>query len=599
MLKRRNSILVGLLSCFSLLFSGCSFDFFGGDVTAKLNFSKLVLLVDSGKQLSLSVENGSGKISSSQYSYTWSSGNTEVATVSSSGYVTAVDAGTTDIIANVHVLKGNKNITAKCSVTVTDPNPVSVKLNKETAEIQQGRYLQLIATVEHSANKKVVWSSNSSEITVDQTGNIKASKDVSIGTEATITAMSVIDPKKSASCIVTVVPRVESELDYTLMYYMCGSTLEYDENKKTKEIGLISGDIEEILSVNLPESVKIIIQTGGSKKWSLSSSKIQGATSISNTKLQRWEVSNGKIQLIDTLDNNKMSTEDSFESFLKWGLNEYDAKQMSVVLSGHGSGIAGCIPDDNNNSDPLTISEFINATKDALSTSERTKFTWLGFDCCMMQCADIASVASTYFDYMVASQQSEIGEGWDHEVYLEDVALNSKISPSDLLPKISTSFVSSFETSVCSLEDPCYQAMSVLDLSKMNTFVSKFNDFVSRAGCSSRTNYNVYKTAFSNSLNDFGEKDNGLVDLKDFVVHIASQISGLKYDELLNALSDLVINNNYCSKYNVEPCGLNAFFPESADASGGLSIPKSSYQGQITKFSNYQSMCLSFGSFIY
>ena len=47
---------------------------------------------------------------------------------------------------------------------------------------------------------------------------------------------------------------------YTLMIYMCGSNLESRSGSATKNIA-------EMLSAEMPENTKVIIQTGGAKKW--------------------------------------------------------------------------------------------------------------------------------------------------------------------------------------------------------------------------------------------------------------------------------------------------------------------------------------------
>ena len=603
MLKRFKKTFLALLGFFPLLLSSCVFDFIVRPYRVTLNCTKCILPVNEEKQLSFTIEDRFGELKSTEYSYFWSSSNVDVAKVSSTGCVTAVDAGKAKIDLVIHILKNDYTWIESCSFTITDPEPVSITLNKQTAEVQEGKYIQLTANVEHTSHKQVTWKSSNNAIAVDNYGDVIATSYAKAGTKSTITATSLFDPTKSASCVVTVVEPLEIKLDYTIMYYMSGSTLEHDSSKTVLEadIGLISDDIKEILSVKVPDNVKLIIETGGSKKWNLGSEYIVGAESISNRYLQRWEVRDGKIQLIDQGlgANNKIATQDSFESFLKWGLGEYEAEQMGVVISGHGAGVGGCAPDDNNDSDYLSVKEMVNSAMNALSLSEREKFTWLGFDCCMMQCADLASVVSDYFDYMVASQESEYGEGWEHDVYLAELAKNTKIAPTELLPVVASSFVSSLDKIYCENNDPCYQTMSVLDLSKMDNFVTNFNSFVEEVGCSDTkiSDYYTYKEAFKYSYNNFGQKEYGLVDFKDFVVHINAVKSSTKTEGVLDALNDLVICNYHCSKYSIKPCGLNAFFPESADAKSRLQILKSDYEGDVTKFDKYQKMCLSFSNF--
>jgi len=127
----------------------------------------------------------------------WTSSSTKVATVSSTGKVTAKAPGAATI--TVTTVSGAK--TATCKVTVTQP-VISVKLNKTTLSLLKGKTTKLIPTINPSnaSNKKVTWkSSNKSIATVSSTGTVKGIKK---GT-AYIYVYSV-DGKKSAKCKVVV-----------------------------------------------------------------------------------------------------------------------------------------------------------------------------------------------------------------------------------------------------------------------------------------------------------------------------------------------------------------------------------------------------------
>ncbi len=131
---------------------------------------------------------------------TWSSNNTSVATVSSSGLVTANAKGT----ATITVKTNDGSKTATCLVTVELPVAVEgVYLNKSNLSFTSaGATEKLYATVypEDAANQAVTWtSSNTSVATVDSSGNVKA---VASGT-AIITATTA-DGGYTATCNVTV-----------------------------------------------------------------------------------------------------------------------------------------------------------------------------------------------------------------------------------------------------------------------------------------------------------------------------------------------------------------------------------------------------------
>ena len=117
----------------------------------------------------------------------WSSNDTSVATVDSSGMVTAIDVGTTFVTATTT----NDHI-ASCMITVEerpieDIPATSVTLSESTLTLTEGQTSQLTATVlpENATDKTVTWSSNATAVaTVDSDGMVTA---VGVGT-AVVTA---------------------------------------------------------------------------------------------------------------------------------------------------------------------------------------------------------------------------------------------------------------------------------------------------------------------------------------------------------------------------------------------------------------------------
>ena len=444
-------------------------------------------------------------------------------------------------------------------------------------------------------------SSNSNVASVSSSGVVSGHN---VGSaNISITLKSNTDVKTTVK--VSVVDEEVNHYDYTIMFYMCGSDLEYNVEAEPEErYPFFTEDIKEILSVpNIPDNVKIIIETGGTTHWSMPSQYLEGATKISSTNLQRWEVNNqtNKLKFVETLPTNYMATENSFSEFLSWGLDDYQAEQMGVVMSGHGGGIAGCVYDDNctsrvGNQDwqhTLRTFEVANAAKTALANSEKDKFTWIGYDCCVMQCADIATINSDYFEYMVASQENENATGWNHDVYLPYLMANTSITPAEFLPKICDAFLLDNHREDEHGEETCYQTLSVLDLSKADALVETFNSFCRILGTNALS-YAEAEHAFKSSLNRFGEKIFGLCDFDSLM----KQFVGYNVIGIRNAISDLVMYKSNCSKYSTEPCGVNAFFPLTLDKKYILQVGKEDYSNSLsTKFTYWQNMCVTYGKF--
>ena len=474
--------------------------------------------------------------------------------------------------------------------------------------LQGKKTKELSPTLSNSSikNPEFNFSSSNSEVAIVSSNGLVEGIKVGVA-NIYISLKSNTDVK--ATVKVTVVDEVKQHYDYTIMFYMCGSDLEYSaEEPEEQQNHYFTQDIQEILSVkDIPNTVKIIIETGGTTKWNMPGSYLEGASKISSTNLQRWEVDNGtnKLRHIETLPTNYMASESSFTEFLSWGLDDYEADQMGVVLSGHGGGIAGCAYDDNYTAKvgnqewqrTLRTFEVANAANAALSNSEREKFTWIGYDCCVMQCADIATINADYFEYMVASQENEMATGWNHDLYLPMIKANTKVAPELLLPEICDAFMLDNHHVDEIGDDICYQTQSVLDLSKVDALVTSFNTLSAKLGTGA-VGFGKAETAFKNSLNSFGDKVFGLADFTSFMTKLKSVDPMLDVAAVKTAIEDLVIYSNSCSKYKETPCGVNIFFPKSLDKKYMLQVGKEDYSNSLsTKFTYWQNMCVNNGKF--
>jgi uncharacterized protein YjdB len=137
---------------------------------------------------------------------TWTSSNTAVATVNSSGLVTAVAAGSATITAKT--ADGAKTSTSTVTVTSSSVSVSSVSVSPASTTVKLGGTFQLVASVAPSTatNKNVTWrSANNSIATVSTTGVVTG---VAAG-NVVITATTE-DGAKTSTCNVSVVVPVTS-----------------------------------------------------------------------------------------------------------------------------------------------------------------------------------------------------------------------------------------------------------------------------------------------------------------------------------------------------------------------------------------------------
>ena len=173
---------------------------------------------------------------------TWSSSNSSVATVTN-GTVKALKEGT----ATITVTTADGGFTDDCLITVEKAPVISVtgvSLNKNTIDLEIGKYQQLYAAVSPSnaTDKSVTWSTSDANIATITNGNIKGIKE---GT-ATIT-VTTTDGGFTDTCEVKVIKpevviHVESiSLNYENVILRLGETLQLEvtfnpSNATNKEI---------------------------------------------------------------------------------------------------------------------------------------------------------------------------------------------------------------------------------------------------------------------------------------------------------------------------------------------------------------------------
>ena len=182
-----------------------------------LSESDAIMYTDNTLQLTATVL----PTTTSNPSVSWSSSNTSVATVSSTGLVTAKSTGNAVITAKT---SDGTNLSATCNITVKRL-ATSISLNKTSATLYLDQTVQLTATVSpnNATDRSVVWSSSDNSIaTVSSTGLVSA---IATG-NATITATTADGSNLSATCEITVNAYVTSlTLDQSEVTILEGDTI--------------------------------------------------------------------------------------------------------------------------------------------------------------------------------------------------------------------------------------------------------------------------------------------------------------------------------------------------------------------------------------
>ena len=478
----------------------------------------------------------------------------------------------------------------------TPTNPTSISISPASVELAPGGSKNLAVNYTPSnanQNKEVTWSrySGSSNISVSSAGVVSVSSNATAGNTAVIRATLTNITSIYAQCTVTVVEQTQD--DQTILIYLCGSDLESNgQTSASSASGYASGDITEILKVgSQPDDVNVVIETGGAKCW-------KTTHGINKSYLERYHVANKSLIRDSQETKANMGLTSTLQSFLTWGVQTYPADRISLILWNHGGAMRGVCYDENYSSDCLTNSEVKTAvanTFTSLGRSTSDKFEWIGYDACLMQVQDIAEFNSQYFNYMVASEESEAGAGWDYDNWIDD-AYAKKTTP-NILKAICDSFLAEQGSS-------SDQTLSYLDLSYMSTYKSAWetmsstiNSMISSYG---KSNFQtLMKTCqyYGSDSDCEGYSYFGILDAKDVVNKIratsAFSSASTQTSAVLTAFNNLVAYSKAGTQAG-NSYGLCCFFPMK-DGSGYTCNTSSVYKASETNFTNWRSIVNSYG----
>ena len=472
--------------------------------------------------------------------------------------------------------------------TPTPTDPTSILVSPTSAEIAPSGTKQLsVSYVPSNANqnKEVTWtSSNTNVATVSSDGLVSVKSTASTGQSATITARLTNLTSIYATCSISVVE--QSKDDHTVLIYMCGADLE-SENQ------LATGDIQEILKVSgQPDDVNIVIETGGAKSWA-------STYGISSTYLERYHVENKSLVRDNQLTYASMGLSSTLQSFIEYGLNNYPAERTGLVFWNHGGGMRGVCYDEKKNDDVLKNSEIRSAVSGALSNCGMSgqKLEWVGYDACLMAVQDIAITNADYFNYMIASEESEAGYGWDYDNWVDD--LYSKKTTTTILKAIVDSFISDNGGANSSSGD---QTLSYMNLSYASAYKTAWENLASQLNSVVTTsNKSSFNSAITSNVKHYADSDYDYFctfDAWDFVDKLAnnSAFSSFRVDSsyttaVKNAHANLVAYNLAQKGAGVSK-GLCMYWPNSTQYSDVSTY----YTTSETTLTTWRSFCVNKGT---
>lgn len=359
------------------------------------------------------------------------------------------------------------------------------------------------------------------------------------------------DSAKTAGFIET--GSFDSNDTWAFYWYLCGSDLESGN-------GAATSDLDEMLAVELPPNVQVVIQTGGAQQWQ--------NDIVDASKTQRYLYSSDGLELVDEQPVANFGDAQTLSDFLGFCAENYPADHTMVSFWNHGGGsVSGAAFDELHNFDSLTLDEMYQAFESVYELSEENPpFELVGFDTCLMATIDVAYTFSDIGRYLVASQELEPSTGWYYSGWLQALADNPAMSGAELGRAICDNYVEGCEQ--YGVADDI--TLSVVDLSKMERIMAAYNNLGKEAlslAADDPVFFSEFGRAASRAENYGGNTpDEGYTNMVDLghLVRNSENILPENAQSVLNALDEAVVYR-VNGPYREQSTGLSCYYSYNGD----------------------------------
>ena len=361
-----------------------------------------------------------------------------------------------------------------------------------------------------------------------------------------------VPQEESTPATTTQAVAVPSEGSWSVYWYLCGSDLETNH-------GCATMDLQEMLEVQLPENVNVVIQTGGAMVWQ--------NENMDPSKLQRWLYNSEGLQLLEEQDTANMGDAQTLYEFLDFANTNYPADKVAVTFWNHGGGsVTGAAFDEIHGLDSLDLVEMYQAF-DAVwpADAEDTALELVGFDTCLMATVDVASVFQNFSKYLVASQEVEPGNGWLYSGWLKALAEDPAMEGDELGIAICNTYYEGCEA--VGTQDQT--TLSVTDLTRLTPLLEAYESFGQEALVAAARDPGFFallgRAAWQSENYGGNTREQGYTNMVD-LGHLARQTAWMlpSAQRVSDALADCVIYQ-VGGIYRAEATGLSCYYSYNGD----------------------------------
>lgn len=339
---------------------------------------------------------------------------------------------------------------------------------------------------------------------------------------------------------------------WAVYWYLCGSDLETNG-------GFATTDLSEMMEVQLPENVNVVIQTGGADIWQ--------NEYVDSSKLQRWLYNSEGLKLLEEQAAANMGDAQTLYDFLAFANENYPADKVAVTFWNHGGGsVSGAAFDEIYGLDSLDLEEMYQAF-DAVWPADAANpaLELIGFDTCLMATVDVAAVFQNFAKYLVASEEVEPGNGWLYSGWLGALAGNPGMEGEELGVAICNTYYEGCEA--VGTQDQT--TLSVTDLTKLTPLLEAYEAFGEEAFAAAAADPGFFAElgrAAEQTENYGGNtREQGYTNMAD-LGHLARQTAWMlpAAQDVCDALAECVVYQ-VGGIYRAEAGGLSCYYPYSGD----------------------------------
>jgi len=336
-------------------------------------------------------------------------------------------------------------------------------------------------------------------------------------------------PRRDYSGI-DLLPGYDPNDTWAIYLYLCGSDLE-------TEWGLATEDIYEMLEVQLPDNIIVVIEAGGALEWEYD---------IDPDTNSRFLYDKDGFHFIEKIPSANMGDPKALEAFLRFCNDNYPADHKVLIFWNHGGGsVAGVMYDERYDLDALSLPDIRRVLETVVPYSKEDPFyEMIAFDACFMATIDMAEVVNGFTRYMVASQEWAPGLGFDYTGFLQALVDNPGMNGAQLGKAICDTYYLA-----CAAEEVEEDiTLSVIDMSRVDALIEAYHNIGMESlflACEDPSFFSRFGRAARKSVsyggNNFWDGYTNMVDLGDLVWHAGSALLPNYGRALIDALDEAVV----------------------------------------------------------